>query len=188
MPPPEQIAHMRRWGWIGRQLFANDLWHLNRRTVALAFLNGLFWACMPMPLQMVAAAVCALIIRCNVPLSVGLVWLTNPVTMPPYYYFAYQLGAWVLGSESVSWPQAVTFDWIQTQLNLIWWPLLTGSVISGVVLSLVGYVVIRVWWNLQVNYNWRRRKGRFTKQPATDLDVTQTADQSDLPRDDHESR
>ena len=188
MPPPEQIAHMRRWGWVGRQLFADDLWHLNRRSVALAFLNGLFWACMPMPLQMVAAAVFALVLRCNVPLSVGLVWLTNPITMPPYYFFAYQLGAWVLGSDGVSWPQEVTIEWIHNQINLIWWPLLTGSVIIGVILSIIGFTVIRIWWSLQVGYNWKRRKGRFLKRTVTDHGATQTADQSELPPDDRESR
>jgi len=179
---------MRRWGWVGRQLFADDLWHLNRRSVALAFLNGLFWACMPMPLQMVAAAIFALILRCNVPLSVGLVWLTNPITMPPYYFFAYQLGSWVLGTEGVSWPEEVTLDWIQNQLNLIWWPLLTGSLIVGAIVSMVGFFVIRIWWRVQVGYNWRRRSGRFLKQPATDCDVTQTADLSEPQPGDRESQ
>lgn len=188
MPPPELIAHLRRWGWVGRQLFADDLWHLNRRSVALAFLNGLFWACMPMPLQMVAAAIFALILRCNVPLSVGLVWLTNPITMPPYYFFAYQLGSWVLGTEGVSWPEEVTLDWIQNQLNLIWWPLLTGSLIVGAVLSILGFFVIRIWWRVQVSYNWRRRSGRFLKQPATDCDVTQAADLSEPQPGDRESQ
>ena len=69
MPHPDKMAQFRRLGWVGRQLFASDLWHLNRRTVALAFLNGIFWACMPIPLQMIAAAMTALVIRCNVPIS-----------------------------------------------------------------------------------------------------------------------
>ena len=108
--------------------------------------------------------------------------------MPPYYFFAYQLGAWVLGSDGVSLPQEVTIDWIQNQINLIWWPLLTGSIIIGIILSIIGYAVIRIWWSLQVGYNWKRRKGRFLKRTVTVHGATQTADQSELPPDDRESR
>jgi len=188
MPSAKRLEHMRGWGFLGDKLFAHDLWHLNKKTVGYAFLNGIFWACMPMPLQMVAAAIFALILRCNVPISVGLVWLTNPITMPPYYFFAYQLGSWVLGSDGVSWPQEVTLEWIQNQLALIWWPLLTGSLIIGVILSILGFIVIRIWWSLQVGYNWRRRKGRFLKRPATSHDATQTADLSEPQPGDRESQ
>ena len=161
MLSPEKLTHFRQLGWVGRQVFAEDLWHLNRRSVALAFLNGIFWACMPMPFQMVAAAVCAILIRCNVPLSLGLVFLTNPVTMPPYFTGAYQLGAYVLGAEMISWPDEFSFAWIGEQFNLVWWPLLTGSLIIGVSASAIGYLVIRVWWSLQIRKNWSDRKKRM---------------------------
>jgi len=180
MPHPDKVAHMRQWGWLGRQLFAPDLWHLNRRTVALAFMNGLFWACMPMPLQMGAAAIFALLIRCNVPISVGLVWLTNPITMPPYYLAAYNLGAWILGSEPISMPDAVTFEWIQDQLNLIWWPLLTGALVFGVIGASLGYVVIRFWWSMQIRANYLKRKSRPTVNGRGEA---ANSDPSDLPPD-----
>jgi len=108
--------------------------------------------------------------------------------MPPYYFFAYQLGAWVLGSDGVSWPQEVTLEWIQNQLNLIWWPLLTGSLIIGIILSILGFIVIRMWWSIQVSYNWRRRKGRFLKRSVVDPDTTQTADLSEQQPGDRESQ
>lgn len=188
MPRPKQIERMRSWGWFGRQLFAADLWHLNRRTVSIAFLNGIFWACMPMPLQMVPAAFFALILRCNVPLSVGLVWLTNPVTMPPYYLTAYTLGAYVLGSDSVYWPDEVSVDWIQDQLNLIWWPLLTGSLIFGIGLSIIGYVVIRYWWIWQVKLNRKKRGFRFSDRIRAARGEELKNDQLVQRRGDHESQ
>jgi len=85
----------------------------------------------------------------------------------------------VLGSEGVSWPQEVTVEWIQEKINLIWWPLLTGSLIVGAILSMVGFLVIRIWWRVQVGYNWRRRNGRFLKRSVTDRDATQTEHQSE---------
>jgi uncharacterized protein (DUF2062 family) len=55
MPSAERLEYMRGWGFLGEKLFAHDLWHLNRKTVGYAFLNGIFWASMPMPFQMVGA-------------------------------------------------------------------------------------------------------------------------------------
>lgn len=179
---------MRGWGWVGRQLFAEDLWHLNRRSVPLAFLNGIFWACMPMPMQMFAAAIFAVFLRCNVPISVGLVFLTNPVTMPPYYLAAYQLGAFVLGAESISMPDEFSWSWVGDQFNLVWWPLLTGSLIFGVIGSIVGYGIMRLWWSLQVRINWTNRKKRMMSVfPKVHDEVPDTA-LSEPQRDDRESQ
>ena len=100
VPSAQRLHHMRGWGFLGEKLFAHDLWHFNRKTVSYAFLNGIFWACMPIPFQMVGAAITALVLRCNVPVSVGLCWLTNPITMPPYFVIAYTVGAWILNSIS----------------------------------------------------------------------------------------
>ena len=44
----------------------------------MAFFVGLFVAFMPIPGQTIAAAVLAVLLRCNLPLSVGLVFVTNP--------------------------------------------------------------------------------------------------------------
>ncbi|MDB4281858.1 DUF2062 domain-containing protein, partial [Paraglaciecola sp.] len=52
------------------------------------------------------AAFVALRWQANLPLSVTLVWVTNPLTMPVIYYGAYTLGAWMLGSQM----QPVAFD------------------------------------------------------------------------------
>ena len=190
MPSPQRLQHMRGWGFLGEKLFAHDLWHLNRKTVSYAFLNGIFWACMPIPFQMVGAAISALIIRCNVPISVGLCWLTNPITMPPYVALAYALGAWVLNSEPLSLPDTVTQAWIQEQLSLIWLPLLTGSLLMGVCAGLLGLVGLRVWWRWRVSYDWRRRSqsSRYPKKVSSHRDVTQPVDRSEQPHDDRESQ
>ncbi|MFP3345629.1 DUF2062 domain-containing protein, partial [Halomonas sp. SIMBA_159] len=61
-----------------------------------AFAVGLFFAWMPIPFQMVASAAVAIPMRVNLPLSVSLVWLTNPLTMPVLFYLSYLVGCVVL--------------------------------------------------------------------------------------------
>jgi uncharacterized protein (DUF2062 family) len=62
----------------------------------MAFFVGLFLAFIPVPGQMVLAALGAVMLRCNLPISVGLVWITNPLTVPAIFYLAYQVGALII--------------------------------------------------------------------------------------------
>ena len=73
-----------------------ELWHFNRRGVSGAAFVGLFSAFIPVPSQMLLAAIIAIIARVNLP-SQSLVWITNF-----HHYTAndlrkpYRVGAWVL--------------------------------------------------------------------------------------------
>lgn len=78
---------------LGDWVYATNLWHINRYSASMAFFVGLFVAFMPIPGQMIVAATMAVLLSCNLPLSVGLVWITNPVTMPAVFYMAYRVGA-----------------------------------------------------------------------------------------------
>jgi uncharacterized protein (DUF2062 family) len=48
---------------------------------------GLFCAFIPVPFQMLLAAPSAIIFSANLPVSIALVWITNPITMPPIFFF-----------------------------------------------------------------------------------------------------
>ncbi len=158
MPDERTLRSHRHLSWLGRHLHDPNLWHLTRKSVARAFLVGIVCAFMPIPGQMVVAAVLAVWISSNLPISVGLVWITNPLTMPPIFYACYRLGLWVLGMES-SLGQA--HDWsletIQAEISSIWWPLITGSTICAIVFGLIGYVAISRFWIWHVNRSWRKR-------------------------------
>ena len=45
----------------------------------------------------------ALLFRCNLPVTIGLQFVTNPLTAGPFYYADYKLGVWILSQLGVSW-------------------------------------------------------------------------------------
>jgi len=114
------------------------------------------------------------------------VFLTNPVTMPPYYIAAYQLGAFVLGTDTITVPNDFTWTWVTEQFNLVWWPLLTGSLIFGVIGSVIGYAIIRFWWSVQIRINWANRKKRMLSVFPTGRDEVESTGLSEPPRADRE--
>ncbi len=100
MPDPESIRSQKSLRFLGKLTHDPNLWHLNRHSVSRAMAAGLFAAFIPMPMQMLLAAGLAVWIRSNLPSSVGLVWLTNPITMPPVFYCTYKLGAWLMAGAA----------------------------------------------------------------------------------------
>jgi uncharacterized protein (DUF2062 family) len=160
MPDPNSIREHKSLRFFGRLLHDPNLWHLNRHSVARAMAVGLFAAFMPIPLQMLLAAGLAIWVRGNLPISVSLVWLTNPLTMPPIFFLTYTLGAWLMGAPPRSLPDALTWEWISGQLSTLWQPFLLGSLVTGVVAGALGYGLTMLYWRWWVGRQWRRRKGR----------------------------
>lgn len=158
MPHPDRIKENKSLRFLGALIHDANLWHLNRHSVSRAMGIGLFWAMIPMPMQMLAAALCALPARANLPIAVGLVWLTNPITMPPVFYCTYKLGTWLMDTSAVSMPDELTLDWITELLRTQWQPLYLGSFVAGVTLAVLGYVATQLYWRWWVGRSWRRRQ------------------------------
>ena len=119
---------------------------------------GLFCAFLPIPFQSLVAALLAIATRCNLPLSAALVWVTNPVTIPPMFYFAYRLGAWLLGIDVEVTSINMSWEWLSGQFAVIAVPLLVGSLVCGWVVGVTAYVAVRVLWRLHVIQRWRDRR------------------------------
>ncbi|MET1080128.1 MAG: DUF2062 domain-containing protein [Pseudomonas sp.] len=158
MPNPDSIRHNKSLRFLGQLIHDPNLWHLNRHSVARAMAMGLFAAFIPLPLQMLLAASLAILVRANLPISVGLVWLTNPITMPPVFYCTYQLGAWLLQVPARSLPSDLTVDWVTQELSTLWQPFLLGSVVCAVLFALLGYFVTMLYWRWWVRHTWRKRQ------------------------------
>ncbi len=164
MPDHEKIRrHPHLNKLFGTLLHDPNLLHLNRRSVTGAFFVGLFMAFVPLPTQMIFAAGIAIWLRVNLPISVGLVWITNPLTMGPIFYFAYKVGAWTLGLPVRESNFNLSWEWLGTELSAIWEPFLLGSFLCALTAATLGATAVRLLWRLNVVRQWEIRKQRRAK-------------------------
>lgn len=106
----------------------------------------------------------ALLFRTNLPVAMALIWVSNPLTFPPIFLFSYQAGIWLLGQEATPFSIELSWDWAIAQGGAIWLPLLTGSLLCGLVSGAIGYIVIHRLWRWKVIKNWEaRNKAREKK-------------------------
>ena len=150
LPHPDTLRDHRSLKWLGDHLHDPSLWHLSRRSVARAVAIGLFVMYLPIPFQMAVAAFLAISFRANLPLSVALVWLTNPVTIPAMFYLSYRVGALLLGWEHDLSEDLLTVGGMFREFGQIWPPLFVGGVVVGLFLAAVGYGITLELWRLSV--------------------------------------
>ena len=165
MPDHKLIREHKNLQIFGKLLHDPNLFHLNRRSVAGAFAVGLFCAWVPVPFQMVFAAAVAILLRVNLPISVALVWISNPLTMPPLFYFAYVLGTWILGVPERRFQFELSFEWLSSGLATIWQPFLLGCFVMAVVSSILGYATIRLLWRIHIISKMKKKSIRRYKPP-----------------------
>lgn len=160
VPSPARIREIKSLRILGEWVYASNLWHINRYSASMAFFVGLFVAFVPIPSQMILAAVMAVLLRCNLPLSISLVWITNPVTMPAIFFMAYKVGALIIDVPVHDIEFELSVHWLTTQLTLIWRPFLLGCLICGLFCGSLGYFTISMAWRYRVVRHWKERKIR----------------------------
>lgn len=158
MPDAHTIREHKYLRMFGIALHDPNLWHMNRHSVSDAFAIGIFMAFMPMPFQMIPAAALAIYFRANIIISVALVWISNPVTMPPLFYFCYLVGTWIIGREINEVNFNISWEWLTNELLLIWQPFLLGCFVVATICSITGYWGIRGLWRWHVVNEWETRK------------------------------
>ncbi|MHB0926764.1 MAG: DUF2062 domain-containing protein [Gallionellaceae bacterium] len=168
--PHHETVKSHRWlKPFGSLLHHPNLWHLHRRSVAGGVAIGLFCGLIPGPLQMISAALLAVLFRVNLPVAAFTTLYTNPFTIVPLYLLAYELGAWVSGTRSgvatahPPFPELHWHDWLTELwgwLALLGEPFLIGLPLFAISLSIAGYFAVRVAWRVAVILKWRARKRR----------------------------
>ena len=146
-----------------------NLWHLHRRSVSGGVAVDMFCGLIPGPFQMLGAALLAVLFRVNLPVAIFTTLYTNPFTIVPLYWLAYQLGVWVTGQEQtitvahfvvpdMNWDNwiAVMLEWIDSLGK----PFAIGLPLLACALALCGYFLVRIGWRIWVIWQYHQRSKR----------------------------
>ena len=152
-------------GWLARTLREPALWCPTRRSVAGGVATGLFVGWQPIPLQMLLAAVLASVLRVHVPVSVVMVWFTNPLTAGPLLYAAWRTGSNLVGAPVRSAPPDAGLATLLANIGDAWPAVLVGCLFWGAVSAVVGFFVTRLLWRVAAVRRWRRRRAAVAPAP-----------------------
>ncbi len=160
VPSPDWVKKQRSLRVLGSWLHEPTIWHLTRQSVANAVFIGVFVAFIPVPLQMIIAAFIAIILRANMPISVVLVWISNPLTIAPIFYLAFKVGAAVIEVPADSFDFELSWQWIGHELGSIWQPFLLGCLLCGTFFGLLASTMVRWLWRRHTIKRWHERRLR----------------------------
>ena len=160
LPSKDQLRATKSLRFLGDVIFEPNLWHFNRHSVSFAMLVGGFCCFLPIPFQMIPCVFLVMWLKGNLPLSIGLVWISNPITMPAMMYFTYRVGISLLGQTDTLTAIPDSIDQLFEQIAQVWQPLILGSLITGLTTGLIGFVLVRVYWRWKVARNWSMRRLR----------------------------
>ncbi|WP_321154287.1 DUF2062 domain-containing protein [Psychrobacter sp. LV10R520-6] len=171
LPTPEKILESRTLKLFAPHLADPRLWHFNRHSLNKAVYIGVFSAFFPLPGQMLLALIGSLIFRANVPMALGLTWITNPLTTLPIFYAGYYVGANILDLPMIS---LRVIGRMITDFSL--WilsdganPFITyegtvsiaafclGLTILAIVTSIVCGLTFKAIWRYKTVVNWQKR-------------------------------
>lgn len=166
LPDLDRLRAHKHLRFLGERLHQPDLWHLNRHSTPKAVALGLFMAFMPIPVQTIPAAALAFYLRANLPVTLVLVWITNPLTMAPAFYLCYSVGAWILQTPSQPIDFELSFAWLSEEFLRVWEPFLLGCFVVASTLAVTGYYGMRWLWRWHVLRDWERRRARRNARPS----------------------
>jgi uncharacterized protein (DUF2062 family) len=129
---------------LGERLFAPELWHPTRQRFAAGMAVGAFFALLPLPIQMLAAALMAYITRVNIPAAIAGTWISNPLTFPFCVYAQYRIGCLLTAREAIGFRSHDAFS----MLSHAPMPFFVGIVPSALLLAIIVYPLTLLIWDL----------------------------------------
>lgn len=123
-----------------------EIWQWHKSNIAKSVLIGCFIAFLPLPCQMILAALASVVFGAYLPLSVALVWISNPITFIPLTWVCLAVGCNLLQIDMTILSHLKTGQYWQT-LQTYWQPLIVGSLVCGLSLGLIGYYLTHYSWH-----------------------------------------
>lgn len=178
LPTQERIVTYRFLSPFRHVLDHDGLWQFNQRSVAGGAAVGLFFSVASPVAQILLAAITASLLKVNLPVAVLGTFFSNPLTTPAILFFAFHIGAFLVGHEApaedvvaatsipasdAGYLEGVaewmlhSVEWIQAA----GWPLVVGLGVLSILLSVAGYLLVSVGWGVQAAL---RRRTRCTQR------------------------
>lgn len=160
---PDRHSLVQRWYLHPFRALAHQpaYWTVHRRSVVRAVAIGLFICFIPLPVHLLLAPLAALVFRANLPLTLATVLLMNPLTFAPVYLGAYWVGSQLTGDPLTALYFEPSWEWVDTQLRLIWKPFLLGCLVCASIAAVLGYAIVSLWWRVAVLYRYQRRPAKL---------------------------
>jgi hypothetical protein len=170
IPHPDSLARHRALAWLAPLVRDPRLWRLSCRGVALGVAIGVFFGFLIPIGQIPLAAILAFVLRANVGAAAASTLVSNPLTFPPIYLAAYQIGAWLLAVpvEPAELREVEQAAEALAEARPTWWERMSGigaALAVGLALmaltgSLAAYFTVTLLWRAAVWLRMRRRARR----------------------------
>jgi uncharacterized protein (DUF2062 family) len=147
LPTHEKIREFKILKIFGKLLNKREIWSLSRKKILGGVFIGMLVAFIPMPFQMVLVACLAILFKVNFPITLPLVWITNPLTMPFIYYFEYELGNFILNIKD---PIEFSFETMNDNIGDIALSLYTGTAVVSIVAAFASVFILNLLWIKEV--------------------------------------
>lgn len=164
-----------KWMKIFGQRTLNPLlWYVNRKSISKAIFIGTFWGMLPLPFHSILIVLTVLIFKVNLPVSVCLAWLTNPLTLVPILYVGFWLGTKIFQVNMIDQEMLLGvlhqishfithFGEGHLDLSLVK-ILLSGLILEALIFAVLFFILTRVFWRWNIMWHYRRR--RLSKNKA----------------------
>ena len=163
LPDISRILEQSALGWVRSIAMDPNLLHINRQSVSLAVAIGVFCAFLPLPGQTLIAIFLCYQLRANLALGILLIWISNPITIPPMFYLSYQLGSFLLGIDALPLTVQLSWQWFKSLSADVLLPLFLGSLLYGIFFALCSYLTVLFLWRWQVIKNWEKRRQKRSR-------------------------
>lgn len=155
LPTHEKIKEQKFLKIFGNFLHKKEIWSLSRKKVVAGVFIGIFVACLPMPLQMILATLLAIIFNANLPISFLLIFISNPITMPPLFYLEYQIGNLLIKPENIV---EFNFDSMYDNFGEIAFSLWSGAIVLAIFSSVICGVLVNFLWIYSVKKDRKKNQ------------------------------
>jgi uncharacterized protein len=143
-----------------KQLVNKNIDHVKNNQVdphyiALGMGIGIFVSATPFfPFHTSIAVILAVLLKgSKIAAAIG-VWLSNPITMPAFYFSSYKAGKFLIGHTETISMDCLTFTKLLDLGLDVTWAMIVGGTIIGIILGIASYFTT---WHLVLKYRKKKR-------------------------------